>query len=79
MLRQVAEAVELLEDPRTDGAAAAAWVARHGPASVRQRRPEAERGSTDVVTIEIGSGTPCLGILGVLGGTDLRPERPAPH
>ncbi len=76
MLRQVAEAIELLEDPRTDGAAAAAWVARHGPAAVRHERLQAERGSTDVVTVEIGAGAPCLGILGVLGGTGLRPERP---
>ena len=75
------EAIELLEDPRTDGGAVAAWVARHGPASVRHERLEAERGGTDVVTVEIGAGAPCLGILGVLGDTGLRPERPmrAPH
>lgn len=77
MLRQVIEATELLADPRTDGAAACAWLAAQGPGDVAHRRLTAERGHTDVVTVRVGAGGgPCLGILGVLGGTGLRPERP---
>ena len=82
MLRQVMEALELLEDPRTDGAAACSWLSSGqgatGAAAVRHSRLTAERGHTDVVTVDLpGAGEgPCLGILGVLGGTGMRPERP---
>ncbi len=77
MLREIIEAVEFLEDPRHDGAAAVEWLARRHVPGARTQRIEGPLGFTDVVLAECGGGDgPCLGILGVLGGTGMRPARP---
>ena len=77
MLREITEAIEFLEDPRHDGAAAVAWLAARQVPGARTTRVEGPLGFTDVVLAECGGGEgPCLGILGVLGGTGMRPARP---
>lgn len=77
MLREVMDAIELLEDPRHDGDAVVEWLGRRQVPGARTRRIAGPLGHTDVVLAEAGGGDgPCLGILGVLGGTGMRPVRP---
>jgi hypothetical protein len=81
VLGEIIEAARFLEDPRHDGATAEAWLRRLGVQDCGWQRIAGERGHTDVVVARFGTrfpdgGEPCLGILGVLGGTGMRPERP---
>lgn len=77
MLRHVLDALDLLADPRSDGAAAVAWLAERGATRATHERLTSDAGHTDVVRVRLGPDAgPMLGILGVLGGTGLRPERP---
>lgn len=76
MLGEIIEATRFLEDPRHDGAAALAWWRAAGVEDCSTQRIAGERGHTDVVTARFGTEGPCLGILGVLGGTGMRPDRP---
>ena len=75
MLGEVIEALRVLEDPREDGESVAALLRTRG-ARADTTRISGERGHTDVVRARFGERGPCLGILGVLGGTGMRPERP---
>ncbi|HIE47517.1 TPA: DUF1177 domain-containing protein [Candidatus Bipolaricaulota bacterium] len=77
MLRQVLEALELLEDPRVDGAMVQGWLAGKGTAALQVTRLEGEGGHTDALTIwvkGVGGGA-TLGIIGQLGGVGARPQR----
>jgi hypothetical protein len=76
MLADIIDATRFLEDPRHDGEAALRWLGARHATRTRTMRIQGEKGHTDVVVAEFGEGTPCLGILGVLGGTGMRPERP---
>jgi hypothetical protein len=81
VLGEIIEATRFLEDPRHDGAAVLDWWRAAGVADCATQRIVGERGHTDVVTARFGPPSsepagPCLGILGVLGGTGMRPERP---
>ncbi|MBY0337136.1 MAG: DUF1177 domain-containing protein [Acetobacteraceae bacterium] len=76
MLAEIIDATRFLEDPRHDGEAALRWLAARHATRTRATRIAGEKGFTDVVVAEFGEGTRCLGILGVLGGTGMRPERP---
>jgi hypothetical protein len=76
VLGEIIAATRFLEDPRHDGAAAVDWLRAAGVADCGWQRIAGDHGHTDVVTARFGAGDPCLGILGVLGGTGMRPERP---
>ncbi|MGB2983729.1 MAG: DUF1177 family protein, partial [Candidatus Bipolaricaulia bacterium] len=78
MLREIADVIDLLDDPRVDGAAVERFLHATGLDDVRVERVEGERGSTDFVRAMIPSdsgGGPTLGIIGRLGGIGARPER----
>lgn len=75
MLREVMEAMEVLEDARVQGATVAEWLKGSGVDSVKVTRVEGETGATDFVKTWIRSrgGGPTLGIIGRLGGVGARP------
>ena len=77
MLRQVMEAMELLEGPGTSGEAVRAWLSGYGEVETEVVTVRGNRGVTDCVKVVIpGAGTgPTLGIIGQLGGVGARPQR----
>jgi len=79
MLREVLEAMELLEGPDASGEAAREWLIGKGfePNEVEVTHIEGEKEGTDFVKVHLSSsGTgPTLGIIGRLGGVGARPER----
>jgi len=77
VLREIAEVIDLLDDPDVDGASVEAFLRSAGAMDVRTERVKGERGHTDFVRVCIrsdGAG-PTLGIIGRLGGVGARPER----
>lgn len=62
MLKNVMKIYEILDQPHVTGDDVASLFSRAESETVT------EEGSTDVVTIEFGSGSPTLGIVGQLGG-----------
>ena len=77
VLREIADVIDLLDDPRVDGAAVAEFLRSAGAENVDTERIEAEGGQTEFVrvTIESAGDGPTLGIIGRLGGIGARPER----
>jgi len=77
MLREIAEAIDLLDDPTVDGAAVRGWLREAGAEDVVVEHVEEERGATDFVRVSIPGecSDPTLGIVGRLGGIGARPER----
>ena len=79
MLREVMEAMELLEGPDASGEAAREWLIGKGlkPSEVEVTHIAGEKGGTDFIKVHLStSGTgPTLGIIGRLGGVGARPER----
>jgi len=77
MLREIAEMIDLLDDPTVDGAAVRRWLREAGAEDVVVERVEEERGATDFVRVSLpGANTgPTLGIVGRLGGIGARPDR----
>ena len=77
MLREIAEAIDLLDDPTVDGAAVRGWLREAGAEDVVVKHVEEERGATDFVRVSIPGecSDPTLGIVGRLGGIGARPER----
>ncbi|MCR4391757.1 MAG: DUF1177 domain-containing protein [Candidatus Acetothermia bacterium] len=77
MLREVMEAMEVLESPHASGDDVAAWLRRWGAEEVQVVRVNGEAGSTDFVKVRIpGHGRgPTLGVIGRLGGVGARPSR----
>ncbi len=70
VLREVMEAMEVLETPRASGNDVAAWLRRWGAEEVQVVQVSGEAGSTDFVKVRIpgGSRGPTLGVIGRLGG-----------
>ncbi|MBC7220601.1 DUF1177 domain-containing protein [Candidatus Bipolaricaulota bacterium] len=77
MLREVMEAMEVLETPRASGNDVAAWLRRWGAEQVQVVQVSGEVGSTDFVKVRIPGGGrgPTLGVIGRLGGVGARPSR----
>jgi hypothetical protein len=77
VLREVADVIDLLDDPRVDGASVRAFLGSVGPVDVHSERIDGERGHTDFLRVCVPSGGdgPTLGIIGRLGGIGARPER----
>ena len=77
MLREIGDVIDLLDDPRVDGAAVAEFLHSAGAEDVDTERVEAEGGYTEFVCAILGSAEegPTLGIIGRLGGVGARPER----
>ncbi|GAG29800.1 unnamed protein product, partial [marine sediment metagenome] len=83
MLKQVIEAVDLLDSAYINGKKAAEFLRSRGLDNIRVLTVTGEKGSTDFIRIEIpGSGgkssggmAPTFGIIGKLGGIGARPER----
>lgn len=78
MLREVMEAMELLEGAQVRGETVAEWLNDCGAKDVVVTRVDGDHGATDFVKIRIlasqGKG-PTLGIIGRLGGVGARPEK----
>lgn len=78
MLREVMEAMELLEGARVCGDAVADWLKRCGAEEVEVTRVGGDQGATEFVKVRIPAGQGkgrTLGIIGRLGGVGARPER----
>lgn len=82
MLKQVLEAMELLDSAKVDGEEVAALLRSRGLKDVKVKTLRGEKGKTDYVKVKI-PGTrgktakgdaPTLGVLGRLGGVGARPE-----
>lgn len=82
MLKQVIEALDLLDSPQVSGEAVVARVRAAGPVDGAWRTIAGNRGSTDFVRFVFagtrgrssGGQAPTLGIVGRLGGIGARPE-----
>jgi len=77
-MREIIDVLDLLDDPRVDGATVREFLRSAGPAETHVERVRGERGFTDFVrsTIEPKEETgPTLGIIGRLGGIGARPDR----
>ncbi len=83
MLKQVMEALELLDDAGVTGATAAGWLKERCGLELEVERIRGEAGSTDFVRTLVpgtqgkfsGGSAPTLGIIGRLGGVGARPGR----
>jgi hypothetical protein len=82
MLKQVIEAMELLDSATVSGAEVAALLKARGLSNVTVKTLHGAKGKTDFIRIRIPGtsgktakgGAPTLGILGRLGGVGARPE-----
>jgi hypothetical protein len=82
MLKQVIEAMELLDSATVSGAEVAALLKARGLSNVTVKTLHGVKGKTDFIRIRIPGtsgktakgGAPTLGILGRLGGVGARPE-----
>lgn len=82
MIKQVSEALDLLDSPNVNGAAVVARIQAAGPVEASWRTIVGERGSTDFVRFFFpgtsgksgGGSSPTLGIIGRLGGIGARPQ-----
>jgi hypothetical protein len=80
MLREVMEAMELLERADVNGEAVREWLIEKGLeyGEVEVTRIQGEKGGTDFVKVRVvphRTSGPTLGIVGRLGGVGARPER----
>lgn len=81
MLKQVMDAVELLDSGVVTGDAVAAVLRQRGARQVRVQRVKGEQGSTDFLEVyvkgskgkAVGGDAPTLGVIGRLGGIGARP------
>ncbi len=79
MLKEVLDAVELLDDGNVRGDVVAEWLSDYGVEDVRVSRVEGDQGFTDVIKARIRPkspkpNAPTLGIIGRLGGVGARPD-----
>lgn len=83
MLKQVIEALELLDDAGVSGKRAASWLEERCGLELEVERIHGDAGSTDFVRTLVpgtqgktaGGSAPTLGIIGRLGGVGARPGR----
>lgn len=76
MLREIMEAMEVLENPHASGDDVTAWLRDCGADEVQVIRVTGDNGSTDFLKVHIyghGHG-PTLGVIGQLGGVGARPN-----
>jgi len=82
MLKQVLEAMELLDSAKADGEEVAALLRSRGFEYVTVKTLKGEKGKTDYMRVKIPGtngktvkgSAPTLGVLGRLGGVGTRPE-----
>ncbi|MGE5559717.1 MAG: DUF1177 domain-containing protein [Chloroflexota bacterium] len=82
MIRQVIDALDLLDDPCVSGETVVAAVRAAGPVEAGSVTIHGDRGSTDFVRFQFrgergrssGGGAPTLGIIGRLGGIGAQPD-----
>jgi len=77
MLREVMEAMEVLESAQVCGAEVADWLRSCGVETVEVTRVQSEQGATDFIKARISAQQatgPTLGIIGRLGGVGARPK-----
>jgi hypothetical protein len=83
MLKQVIEAVDLLDDADVSGSTVSEYLRSAGLSQIEMETVRSEEGTTDFIKSVIpgregkvaGGGAPTLGIIGRLGGIGARPER----
>ncbi len=82
MLKQVLQAMDLLDHPQANGEKVAQALQAAGECRVEVKRVEGEKGSTDFIKVWIpgssgkasGGEAPTLGVVGRLGGVGARPQ-----
>ena len=87
LLKQVLDALDLLDHPSVNGAIVAEWLHEcagdDSAATIRSHTVTSSRGSTDFVKVTVpgsrgraaGGDAPTLGVIGRLGGIGARPEQ----